>query len=144
VFSKDINYTGIDLNSNYIEENKKKFPYAKFYVSKADAININEKFDIILCNAVMHHLSDEEIRQLLSNIKNMLSVHGKVIIQDPVRVENQHFFAKLLMDYDRGQNIKFEADFKKITEEFFPIVKTSHTNFSWFPYNHLITEARLN
>ena len=141
---KDIDYTGLDLNEKYIKENKKKFPGARFFVSKADDVKLDDQFDIILCNALMHHLEDGEIRALLKNIKAMLKPTGRVIIFDAIRVPHQHFLAKIMMDMDRGQNIKFDHEFKKIVDEQFSKVKMIHTNLSWFPYNHLITEAKIN
>jgi SAM-dependent methyltransferase len=140
---KSIDYTGFDLNEKYISDNKIKYPSAKFYVAKADTFLTEEKYDIVLCNALVHHLTDTEVKVLFNNIKRFLKPSGRLIMLDPVRVNQQHFFAKLLISNDRGQNIKTEEGYKLIMQECFSKVKTTITNLSSFPYNHIVSEASI-
>jgi 2-polyprenyl-3-methyl-5-hydroxy-6-metoxy-1,4-benzoquinol methylase len=139
----DVDYTGFDLNEKYIADNKLKYPTSTFSVARADTFITNEKYDIVLCNALVHHLDDSDINILFNNIKKFLKPDGRLIILDPVRVEKPHFFAKFLMDNDRGRNIKSEKGYRKIMEENFSKVKTTTTCLSNFPYNHLVSEVSI-
>jgi 2-polyprenyl-3-methyl-5-hydroxy-6-metoxy-1,4-benzoquinol methylase len=138
---KDINYFGIDLNEKYIAKNKIKYPYAKFETCKATDLHSTEKFDLIICSALLHHLENNEVEILLKTISNLLLPTGRVVILDPVKVPNQQFIAKFLINIDRGQNIKTEDGYKVLANKYFKNLKCTVTNLSQIPYNHLITEA---
>ena len=50
-------------------------------VGDADLINLDQKFDIININNVLHHISDK--RGTLSKLKKMLKKDGKILIVEP-------------------------------------------------------------
>jgi len=69
---------GIDISPNMIQAAKKKYPHLKFYVSSAEVIRIDDKFDYIIASNLLDYLAD--IEPVLENIKKLLNVDGKVII----------------------------------------------------------------
>lgn len=46
------------------------------------------KFDIILLSGLIHHLSDQESKQLLVLCKKILKKEGKLITIDPILIKN--------------------------------------------------------
>jgi 2-polyprenyl-3-methyl-5-hydroxy-6-metoxy-1,4-benzoquinol methylase len=75
-------YLGVDFSENLIREAQAKWPDKKFKI--ADILDLNgieEKFDLISCIAVLHHIPSQKFReQVLSNIKALLKPDGKLLM----------------------------------------------------------------
>ncbi len=82
---KNIHYTGIDFVSNFIEENKQKYPNAKFKLvditKKQSWGRVKNKFDVIFCVAVLHHIPSKNLHNLIiENIHKRLKDKGVLIL----------------------------------------------------------------
>jgi SAM-dependent methyltransferase len=96
-------YLGLDLNPEYIESAKKKFPLLSFQVADAANLKIeNGKFDIILINSLMHHLSDNECKSLMQGVLPILSEDSVIIVQEPLIPNKNQKLMELMMKQDRG------------------------------------------
>lgn len=78
-----INYTGLDSNTMFIQENKEKHPEAKF--EKEDIVNnllsINEKFNFIAVFGVTHHLPGRKFRKIwFHNLKRIVEEGGVIVL----------------------------------------------------------------
>jgi SAM-dependent methyltransferase len=77
-----VNYLGIDYSQKLISAAQSNWPKAKFLV--ADILNLpplKEKFDLIFCVAVLHHIPSKKMRlQVLSEIKSLLKPDGKLLM----------------------------------------------------------------
>lgn len=64
-----IDYLGGDIVPELIEQNRKRYPWAKFVVTDIvrDAVR---KSDLILCRDLLFHLSNEWVMEALKNIRN--------------------------------------------------------------------------
>ena len=77
-------YLGVDNSFLIVEEAKKQFPEADFFVSEMQDFDEKffekyGKFDAIVLLASFHHLSDISLRKtVLQNLKTFLSPHGKI------------------------------------------------------------------
>ena len=107
---KKINYYGFDTNPNYINYAKNKYfdhkpnLYCKKFTIKD--CNLIPKVDYVLLFGIIHHLKDKQINQLLSLCKKSLKKNGKLLVIEPVYLENQNPIFRLLIKLDRGSNVK--------------------------------------
>ena len=70
-----VKYFGYDINSNYINHAKKKYKdRGKFYCKKFTSADIKKlpKFDHVLLFGILHHLNDDEIKNLMKLLKKIL------------------------------------------------------------------------
>ncbi len=83
LLSSDINYVGIDISSEIIEDCKRKFPTAKFYCLnlEKERLPIDNKFDTVVMCAVIEHLSNPD--GVLRKVKTILRRGGRLIITTP-------------------------------------------------------------
>jgi SAM-dependent methyltransferase len=106
----NINYVGFDISYKYINYAEKKYKNrGKFYCkSITDDINLlpESSFDFVISFGVIHHLSDDEALILIKKAKNYLKNGGVFITIDPVYVDNQSAFSRLLIDNDRGEYVR--------------------------------------
>lgn len=96
-------YLGVDLSKEYIEFAKRKFPAAEFIAGDAcKDLPSDRKFDIVILNSLMHHLSDEQTQTLLTGVTRLLAPGGEVHIVDLILPERAGIPRKLALS-DRGQ-----------------------------------------
>ena len=136
--NKDINYDGFDVVDDFIEKSKKKYFKNKNYNFENKSIHeINfDKYDkektIILLIGVFHHVNDEYIKIFLEKTK-FFKVYGV----DAVRLNDQKFFTKILLDFDKGKFIRSEKRYKDLLEGYkFILARNNYLNFD---YDHLIS-----
>ena len=115
------NYIGIDNNSNYLKNSKKKFPKFSFINSDIEKIHkikkLNRsKINFIFINGAIHHLNDSKVTSLISCL-NKKFPNAKFLFIDPVRGENK-LINKLMITLDRGKYIRTKQKYKKILKNF--------------------------
>lgn len=78
----DVDYTGIDISANLINEARKTYPQAKFMIGSAlNLAFLDESFDIIISIAVLHHIPSNRLRQkFLKEAKRVLKQNGRLIL----------------------------------------------------------------
>ena len=77
-----VEYLGFDLSSTYIETARKRFPRAQFICERVSRFSVAEQqkgFDVVLALGVVHHLDDQEARQLFQVAYDALKTGGKLI-----------------------------------------------------------------
>lgn len=119
---KEIDYTGFDESKQYIEKAKKLFPqknYSFFQKRINFAKNFDKKFDIIMANAILHHIDDDEADKLISFAKANLTKDAKFITLDGCYVENQSFLKKWLIKNDRGKFVRTKEEYFKLFSKYF-------------------------
>lgn len=82
VKNKKINYLGIDSSSELIEFAKKNYPNNEFVVGDILSLTeeVEQKFDLVISVAVLHHLPGKELRiNALNQLKNVCRPEGKII-----------------------------------------------------------------
>ena len=107
-------YFGYDISKTYIEYAKKKYKKKGVFLCRnfsQKEIKRLPKFDYILLIGILHHLTNDQILNLLSNIKKTLKKHGSLITLDPIYMKDQNYFARFLISHDRGKNIKTKKEY---------------------------------
>lgn len=142
----NVHYVGIDHNSSYIRKAKETYgTSSEFYVADvADVPTITtSKFDRILLLAVLHHLADSQVKQLLTHCRNLLKPSGFVVSADPTFIPKQHPVSYAISRFDRGRFVRtpeaydqlFESDFK--TREI-----RVRNDLLWVPSSTAVIKAR--
>ena len=82
----DLNLTGIDTDPrfmSYVGEQTWPVGISFRVCSSTDLVREGSRFDVVICNHVIHHLADQAVRQLLDEVKMMTD--RVAVISDPVR-----------------------------------------------------------
>jgi len=149
-FLPNVEYFGFDPNARYIEAAKKRFQVAHksgklLHATLDTAILTNlPKFDIVLLMGVLHHLNDDEAKQLARLAMAALKPNGRLITSDPCFSEEQSFMARYLVSKDRGQHVRNVEGYKALMSSVFSTVNCDlRDDFARFPYTHLIMECQI-
>ncbi len=137
-------YVGFDLSSKYIEMARKRFPQAQFVCERVSRFSLakQQSFDAVLALGVVHHLDDQEARQLFQIAYDALKSGGKLITLDGVFTSDQSAAARWLLVRDRGEYVRNEGEYVKIASQVFVNVKASiRHDLLRIPYTHLILEC---
>lgn len=79
----DLNLKGIDISEEFIEFSRKKYPDIEFMRGDVLGWETEEKFDVIICTAGIHHLPYEKQAQFVGKIKTLLKPGGFILTADP-------------------------------------------------------------
>jgi len=142
----DINYTGIDLNEQYILKAKEKYESrGTFICGKLDSdfkFDGRSKYHKIFAFALVHHLSDEVLSETISQVPDLLHKKGVFLTVDPTYSKEQNSIARWIISKDRGQNVKSPNEYRDFVSKYFPNVENIVLeNFINIPYSHCIIKA---
>jgi trans-aconitate methyltransferase len=79
----DLALAGIDLESEFIKYAEKRYPGVKFIVADTSVWKSDERYDMILCTAGLHHLPDEKQEPFIQSLAALLKEDGFAIVADP-------------------------------------------------------------
>jgi SAM-dependent methyltransferase len=123
-------YLGVDLNARYIEYARRRYQ-RDFVVADItrDTVALNEGFDFILLNSVLHHIGTEHVRRLLAHLSSLLTGDGHVHILDLV-LPQQRSLARILARLDPGEFARpleewremFDGHFERVVFEPFKVI----------------------
>jgi SAM-dependent methyltransferase len=139
------NYVGIDHSADYIARAKARFGERGSFICgdvrllAADAVGT---FDVALAIGLLHHLDDSAADGLMRDIAPLLAPGGRLVTLDPVREEPQHPIARLMVDMDRGKNVRTESTYLAITQQTFPATSARvYRHLINIPYSHFVMEC---
>jgi cyclopropane fatty-acyl-phospholipid synthase-like methyltransferase len=139
-----VDYLGFDLSSEYIEMARKRFPDARFVCERVSQFSLNkqESFDVVLALGIVHHLDDQEAKQLFQIAYDALRFGGKMITFDGVWTNDQSRVARWLLSRDRGEHVRKESEYVNLASQVFTNIKASvRHDLIRIPYSHLILEC---
>ncbi|WP_294074155.1 class I SAM-dependent methyltransferase [Winogradskyella sp.] len=144
-FMPNVEYTGIDQDSNYIAQAKKKYgsrgQFKCVSVNEIDTIETNE-FDIVISAGVLHHLNDQQCNNLFNIAKKALKNNGRFISFDGVYTKNQNKIAKYFLKKDRGQYIRTQSEYEELAKTHFASVNsTIDETYFYIPYTSIIMDC---
>jgi ubiquinone/menaquinone biosynthesis C-methylase UbiE len=114
-------YTGVDINKNYIQYNNKKYPANNYICQDFKEIKFGAKsFDQSIVINFLHHLPDDEIKQLLDRMGQLTK--NKIIIAD-LSPNDKNFLARFLYSMDQGKFIRQENVLTKLISQSLKIEK---------------------
>jgi SAM-dependent methyltransferase len=101
-------YTGIDIAPERIAYARKTFPQATFQVMDAGAISYPDGyFDQILVTGVLHHLSDDEVRRIVDEMRRLLRPGGRALVMEDIALRgSKNLLGALVHLADAGAYIR--------------------------------------
>ncbi|MDO8487504.1 MAG: class I SAM-dependent methyltransferase [Candidatus Curtissbacteria bacterium] len=127
-------FVGIDVNKNFIESAKKRFPNDKFFVMDAVSLKFPDSaFDAVISKGVLHHLSETGLIKALKESLRVCRKNGQVIVWDAIQPTSRwNILGKFLRNLDQGQHIREQEQYKALLENNF--VLDEFKIYSSFPY----------
>ncbi|MBD3192497.1 MAG: methyltransferase domain-containing protein [Candidatus Heimdallarchaeota archaeon] len=131
-FVKKFNCTGVDINPEMLKVAKNKVPQVKFIESDMSELNLNKKFDVIVClfSSIGYLATEEKLTKAIQGFSNSLKEGGIVIIEPWLTKENYRVGSPHLTVYD-GKNLKIARANVSMLKE---------NNISYFDMHYLIVE----
>ena len=142
----DVDYCGFDINPRNIAAAKRNYAdRGEFSCSKVTTsvdLPLPGEYDLVLATHVLHHLNDQEAKELFSIAYSCLGFGKKLVTIDPVLVPNQPFIARLLIGLDRGKYVRTSEQYRELVSPNFSRVETCVVSDMFrYPYNHHIIRA---
>lgn len=122
-------YVCLDIEMPKLQGFRSKVPDGLAVLSDATRMCIaTGSADVVICMAVLHHLTDTMIDQVFEEALRVLRVGGQLILLDPV-INRERWVGRILWRLDRGSyprtaeelHIKLEGRFKVIHWEKYAI-----------------------
>jgi ubiquinone/menaquinone biosynthesis C-methylase UbiE len=115
-------YICLDIEMPKLAGFRSKVPDGLGILSDATQMPIvTGSVDVLMCMAVVHHLTDAMLEQVFDEALRVLKVGGHLILLDPV-LNRQRLAGQLLWKFDRGSYPRTEEDLHKKLESRFKII----------------------
>lgn len=141
----DVEYVGVDMDPRYIAEARARFgDRGVFRLGPAGAETMAEEdhYDLVLAFGLLHHLDDDEVRDLMRRARRSLKPGGRLVTVDPCYAPGQSRVARLLLDLDRGEHVRPVEAWPPLVEPVFPgMVTHVRHDLLRVPYTHLVMEG---
>ena len=114
-------YLGVDENESYLNYAAKKHPTAHFEYGRIEDLRTewNGQFDMVLLLGVLHHCSQEKVKNILSLAKQYLKSGGVLLHLDGCIHPEAGWLETMLYRWDRGVYIRNESGYAKLLNEQF-------------------------
>jgi ubiquinone/menaquinone biosynthesis C-methylase UbiE len=144
----DIEYLGIDTSEEYIRSARRRFAAGgTFFLGTAqDFVNQNNSYfdsaDLVLCNGLLHHLSDCEALEVLELSKRIMKSDGRLVCLEATYLARQTRLSRWILNRDRGKHIRSEQEWKDLIGQAFESYSTHIlTGLIRIPYTHIVIEC---
>jgi ubiquinone/menaquinone biosynthesis C-methylase UbiE len=144
----DIEYLGIDVSDNYIRSARKKFPgRGTFFLGTVHDLidqdgSHSASADLVLCNGLLHHLTDGEALEVLELAKRIMKPGGRLVCLEAVFLARQTGLSRWIVDRDRGRHVRLEQEWKDLIGQAFESYSTRIlTGLLRIPYTHIVIEC---
>lgn len=124
----NVNYVGFDVNPGYIETANQRFSHRdniQFLHASTEQLMDSDQvadgsIDVVIIHGVLHHITDAIAEEMFALARKKLRTGGRMVVLEPVWFDGQSPLRKLVMQQDRGRNIKtsegWETFFSQVTE----------------------------
>ena len=103
LFNDSINYTGIDMNKDFLDHASSVYKNKKFILMDATKMNFKKnEFDTVLLLSFIHHFPEDLLDKILKEVNK---VGKKFIILDPIP-RKYNPLSRLFYALDRGDFIR--------------------------------------
>ncbi len=119
-------YVGVDLNCRYIERARTKHPRHRFLVMDGTDLTLpSGSFDVVIISGVIHHLTDEDSKSVLTEARRVLNPGtGRLIMWEDVPTRRTFNLPGRLVHWlDQGDHIRADAHYIKLVQAVFPHVR---------------------
>jgi SAM-dependent methyltransferase len=116
-------YLGMDINPGYIADARRRHR-REFIVADVTTYTVDprERFDFILVNSLLHHLSTPDVTRLLHHLSTLLSDDGHVHILDLV-LPTERSISRRLARWDRGDHPRPLEEWRRLFSDAFEPVR---------------------
>ena len=122
-----VNYFGFDPNPEYIRVAQSRYgSRGEFCCGDASSPRVRElaqDADAFLSLGVLHHLTDQQIDEILGLARACLRPSGRFIFYEPCFSANDDWVGRMFMRLDRGGNIKTDQAWRALLSEYFATVE---------------------
>ncbi len=119
-------YVGFDMNFRYIEAARRRWgARGRFIQQEVREATVVERdyYDRVLATSILHHLDDQESSHLFRLAREVLRPGGTLITYDNVLLERQHWFARFLIQQDRGRRVRTVEGYRQLARSCFQDVE---------------------
>jgi ubiquinone/menaquinone biosynthesis C-methylase UbiE len=115
------NYVGVDIDKTRIQYAQKMYPEKTFkqigFLSNDERNTVipypNNYFDIILLNDCVHHISNREMSDIISELFRVLQVGGYIIVREPNK--NTNMLTYMVTEIaENGNYIRSKEEYKQL------------------------------
>lgn len=123
-FPEDIQYFGFDPNPDYIEKATEQGG-GEFSVGvitdflKAYQDRLEGKVDLVICSGVLHHLTTEQMNEVMAGADALLKEGGRFAALEPAWLARQDRLSRWVLSQDRGTNILHDFEWRRALESHF-------------------------
>lgn len=95
--------------------------------------------DVVVSNGVLHHVSPEQIDEILAGAMTLLRPGGRFVALEPVWLEKQDWRSRFVVGLDRGQSIFMDHQWAAIMRRHCPSTEVKVLNsLLRIPYTHVL------
>lgn len=129
-------YLGIDISADYVEHARRCNPDYRFDVMDATSLGFPDcTFEAVIVSGVIHHLSNDDARAMLSEIWRVLRSEGKLLLWEDVQSRSQlNLVGKLVHRLDLGSYIRDEESYREIIAPGFEIDRIESVRSGFMDY----------
>ncbi len=135
-------YVGIDISQKYIDNANNRFgKLGRFYCVSVDEIEKIDitKIDIVIIKAVLHHLSDEQISDMLEKLKNIMNPGGVLVTLDCAFCPKQNPISRMFVSLDRGLFVREVDHYRAVLRKsFLKEIESKQIYQNFPPYDRLL------
>lgn len=144
LFPRTIKYYGFDLSEDYIRAARERYGdrghFACVDITAAPPDSV-PPCTIALALGVLHHLDDNEARNLMAALSSRLAPGGRLITFDGTFVPGQSATARRLIAADRGQNIRSPEAYASLAPQDLSVNIHVRHDLLYLPYTHCLLEC---
>lgn len=139
-----VSYVGIDRNTAYIDSARAKFGDRGTFTCCGVADmrwDIGRSFDVIFALGLLHHLEDDEARQLLLDVAKIAG-DARIVFADHCFDPRQSALQRFVASIDRGTLVRTFDDGFALCREAFPHASAEYkAGYNPFPWTLCIVTA---
>ena len=135
-----IDYIGFDQSEHYVNSARQRYgERGQFFTGKVDLAHIDRlgaaSFDIVIAHGLLHHLDDQQATEFFALARAALRPGGRLVTADGCYLDGQSRIARLLLDLDRGNHVRTEAEYVTLAKQSFesPTAVVRHDS-AFVPY----------
>ena len=122
VYFQDFNYTGIDIEQNYINYAKKNYDGNFELMDASHMLFENNSLDLIVVLGVFHHINNKKCLQIFDEMNRVLKENGKIFIMEDVDVDSRlDMLGNIIRKFDKGNYIRKKNEYFKLLKQKFKI-----------------------